>query len=211
MQHAKKQKSNKLARAILLEPPMELTVCAGDSAPSKSVTQLNSLHGRVGHFEFVTDWHINAPLTLVWNAILRTDRWPTWWRGVDSVTQVRKGRPDGLGFIYHYAMRGALPYRLHFNMESVAIEPLRSMEGRASGEVEGFGRWNFITEGAGTKVRYVWNIRLASTAMRLLSVVGRSAFAWNHDVMMRKGGIGLASYLQLHKVTRPVLEISMRR
>lgn len=211
MQYAKKQKSNKLARAILLEPPLEVTPCDPDARHAMPITHLKSLGVRAGHFEFVTDWHINAPLPLVWNAILRTDRWPTWWRGVDSVTQLKKGRSNGLGFVYHYAMRGALPYRLHYNMESVAIDPLHSIDGRVSGEVEGFGRWNFFTDGAGTKVRYIWNIRLTSTALRLLSIIGRSVFAWNHDVVMRKGGIGLASYLQLHQATRPVLEISMRR
>lgn len=157
----------------------------------------------MGHFEFVTEWYFDAPVAQVWDAILRTDRWPLWWRGVDGVTLIRAGRADGTGFVYHYVMRGALPYRLHFNMEAVAVEPLRTIEGIASGEVEGVGRWQFIAEGAGTRVRYFWNIRLTRTAMRILSVVGRPVFAWNHDVVMRRGGVGLARYLRSQQIPQP--------
>lgn len=169
----------------------------------------------MGHFEFVTDWYFDAPLPLVWDAILHTDRWPQWWRGVDSVTPVRVGRPDGIGFVYHYVMRGALPYRLHFDMEAVAIEPMRALEGVASGEVEGVGRWQFSAEGTGTHVRYFWYVRLTNRAMRLLSAMGRPLFAWNHDVVMRKGEVGLARYLQYQQGaitgqgTRPAPAVSL--
>ena len=40
-------------------------------------------------YHFETIWDIPAPLPEVWQAILETEAWPSWWKGVQSV-----GRPD---------------------------------------------------------------------------------------------------------------------
>lgn len=152
----------------------------------------------MAQFEFVTDWYFDAPLALVWGEIAATDRWPQWWPGVERVECLRAGNENGVGFVYRYTMRGALPYRVRFDMETVAVEPLHTLEGVARGEVVGVGRWQFLAHGAGTRVRYFWYVRLTGRLMRVLSTLAAPVFAWNHDVVMRRGERALAQ--RLHKL-----------
>ena len=42
-------------------------------------------------YEFVTIWRVAAPIDRVWNEIYHSRDWPAWWKGVESVVEVRKG------------------------------------------------------------------------------------------------------------------------
>ena len=46
-----------------------------------------------------------------------------------------------------------------------------------------------------TAVTYEWNVRTTKAWMNLLAPVARPVFAYNHDVVMRWGGEGLARRL----------------
>ena len=88
-----------------------------------------------------------------------------------------------------------LPYRLTFDMRVTRIEPLVCLEGTASGELEGHGRWSFRKEGAITVVCYDWQVRTTKRWMNLLAPVAQPLFQWNHDAVMNAGGQGLARLL----------------
>ena len=148
-------------------------------------------------FELVTYWHLAASVERVWQCLYDTDSWPSWWPSVSKVEILRSGRePDGVGAIRRLHWKTALPYDLVFDVEVVEIEPLRRIEGRAVGELEGSGIWTLRPEGGGTIVRYDWNVDVTKYWMRLLAPVLRPIFAWNHGVVMRRGEIGLASRLR---------------
>jgi hypothetical protein len=66
------------------------------------------------------------------------------------------------------------------------------MEGRAEGELAGIGRWRLFEDAGVTAVVYEWNVRTTKPWMNMLGPVARPVFAWNHDVVMRWGGEGLA-------------------
>jgi len=146
-------------------------------------------------YEFVTIWHVKAPIESIWNEIYHSSEWPTWWKGVESVVEVRKGDERGVGSIHRYTWKSKLPYRLSFDMQTIRIEPPRLLEGIAIGELQGRGLWQLSTEGSGTIVRYDWNVETTKRWMNLLSPIARPVFEWNHNVVMNWGAEGLGKRL----------------
>jgi uncharacterized protein YndB with AHSA1/START domain len=149
----------------------------------------------LAEYRFVTVWKLRAPIAAVWQAILETDKWPSWWRGVVSVERLRAGDAQGVGAAARYVWRSRLPYTLAFDMEVTRAEPHALLEGRASGELEGTGTWRLVETDGVTTVGYTWQVRTTRPWMNLLAPIARPLFAWNHDYVMKSGGEGLARLL----------------
>ncbi len=146
-------------------------------------------------YDFVTIWRVRAPIESVWNEIYHTELWPTWWKGVEDVLELRKGDDIGVGSVRRYTWKSKLPYRLTFDMESVRVEAPTLLEGIATGELDGRGLWQFSSEGTETVARYDWKVHTTKSWMNLLVPLARPLFNWNHDVIMSWGAIGLAKRL----------------
>ena len=146
-------------------------------------------------YSFVTIWRVEAPIESVWKEIYHSKDWPAWWKGVESVNEVRKGDETGVGSVHRFTWKSKLPYRLSFDMETVRIEPPRLLEGIAIGELQGRGQWQLSTEGSATIVRYDWNVETTKRWMNLLSPIARPLFEWNHNVVMSWGATGLSEKL----------------
>jgi hypothetical protein len=67
------------------------------------------------------------------------------------------------------------------------VEKHDCLEGRAHGELDGVGLWNFHDEPEGTHVRYLWRVAVTRPWMRLLAPILAPVFAWNHNKVMRWG------------------------
>jgi uncharacterized protein YndB with AHSA1/START domain len=112
---------------------------------------------RTVEYRFSTIWRIDAPVQEVWAAIQDSARWPEWWNNVERVDQLEEGSDQGVGAVQRYTWKGWLPYRLVFDMRVTRVDPLVALEGEASGDVEGAGRWSFSSDGRNlTVVRYDW-------------------------------------------------------
>lgn len=142
-------------------------------------------------YVFVTQWLIPASVDRVWRELMAPDDWPTWWRGVERVELIRPGVSGDIGAVRRYTWKSRLPYRLMFDMETTRIELQRVIEGRASGELAGTGRWELSPDKNATRVRYDWSVQTTKAWMRVLSPIARPIFAWNHDVVMAWGREGL--------------------
>jgi uncharacterized protein YndB with AHSA1/START domain len=142
-------------------------------------------------FELVTEWRFDAPRDRVWALLQAVEAWPDWWPAVKRVELIRPGDGQGLGAIRRLTWRTALPYSLSFEIETVRVDPLVQIDGRAFGELDGFGRWSLCEDGGVTRVRYDWRVEVTKPWMRLLAPVLRPAFAWNHGVVMEQGRVGL--------------------
>ncbi|MCW3478173.1 SRPBCC family protein [Neisseriaceae bacterium JH1-16] len=142
-----------------------------------------------------TRWRVEAPLEVVWEAIYHADRWPAWWPGVEAVHELLPGDDCGIGAVHRYTWKSVLPYRLSFDIRVTRIERLVALEGVAYGELAGRGCWQFTREGGLTVVRYDWQVTTAKRWMNWLAPLARPLFRWNHDVVMRAGGRGLARLL----------------
>jgi hypothetical protein len=151
-------------------------------------------------YHFLTIWKLDAPRAAVCKAIEDSLAWPEWWQGVEQVEELAGGDANGIGSIRRYTWKGRLPYRLTFDVQVTQMELQTMVEGVASGDVEGMGRWTFATEGEFTVARYEWNVRPTPRWMRLLSPLASPLFRWNHDILMRQGGEGLAQCLNARLV-----------
>jgi len=149
----------------------------------------------LNRYALTTHWHVAAPIDTVWDAIHEVEDWPRWWRYVRSVVELRKGDANGVGAIRRFTWTSRLPYALTFEMRASAVERPTFMEGIASGELSGHGRWYLAPEGATTRVRYEWTVGTTKPWMNLLAPLMAPAFRWNHGQVMAEGGRGLARHL----------------
>lgn len=153
-------------------------------------------------YRFITVWQIEAPLAEVCDAISHCVRWPEWWKAVEKVEIFDPGGPDGIGSLRRFTWRGPLPYRLTFDVRVTRAIPLKELEGLASGEVEGVGRWYFVNDGVNTVVHYEWHVRIKRWWMRAIAPVAWPLFKWNHDYIMRQGGEALAHLLNARLIAQ---------
>jgi hypothetical protein len=115
---------------------------------------------------------------------------------VTHVEVLRAPEADGAGGAARMTWRTRLPYSLSFDIVNVRFERPTTMEGRATGELEGTGIWRLTPTEFGVAVEYDWNVRTTKAWMNLLAPVARPVFSWNHARVMAAGQEGLAAWLQ---------------
>ncbi len=150
---------------------------------------------RVLRYDVTTLWRFDSPVEAVWDAIVDAGNWPLWWPGIEEVVTLELGDADGLGARRRCTCRGVLPFRLTIVTCVTRVEPLRLIEGRVGGELEGVGRCHLDRDGPSTTVRYEWQVRTVRPWMNRLGPLAKPVFRWNHVAMMHAGGAGLARYL----------------
>src|SRR3954451_3888498 len=94
-----------------------------------------------------------------------------------------------------YTWRSRLPYTLEFDVRTTRVDRPFLVEGTAQGELAGVGRWRLFEGGGATAVTYEWLVDTTARWMNVLAPLARPVFAWNHDLVMRNGGEGLAARL----------------
>lgn len=144
----------------------------------------------------MTEWQIRAPIGRVWDAIYDSDGWPEWWPGVEKVVQLKPAGDNGLGGLTRTVWKSALPYRLTIESTAVRVDRPHAIDGRSAGELEGEGHWRLAEQAGVTTVRYEWNVATTRPWMNLLGPLAKPLFAWNHDVVMRRGGEGIRRLLE---------------
>jgi hypothetical protein len=106
-----------------------------------------------------------------------------------------EGDETGVGQHGRYVWRSRLPYKLEFFVRTTRVEHPHLLEGEASGELAGTGRWTLFGENETTAVLYEWNVHTTKAWMNLLTPIARPLFQVNHDWVMRNGGRGLSKLL----------------
>jgi hypothetical protein len=96
---------------------------------------------------------------------------------------------------YLIAWRSRIPYELEFEFTVRELDEPCSMSGEATGELEGSGHWRLFEQDGVTAVTYEWNVGTTKPWMNAFGPVARPVFEYNHDVVMRWGGEGLARRL----------------
>lgn len=149
----------------------------------------------MAEYRFLTTWLVEAERERVWDAIYESERWPEWWRGVVETERLAEGDESGVGQVGRYVWKSKLPYKLEFTLRTTRVERPRLLEGAASGELAGTGRWRFFEQNGITAVIYEWDVHTTRAWMNVLAPIGRPLFAVNHDYVMRNGGEGIAKLL----------------
>ena len=146
-------------------------------------------------FEYVTEWRLDAPIERVWDALVDVESWPQWWPHVRAVQTLHRGAASDLGTVRRIRWGSRLPYGFELDVETTEVTPTARLRGRASGDMAGSGLWELERDGAGTFVRYTWQLELHTRWMRLAAPFMAPVFRWNHEGVMRAGGNGLARHL----------------
>jgi uncharacterized protein YndB with AHSA1/START domain len=150
----------------------------------------------------VTTWCVDAPPEKVWAVLGEAEQYPSWWPGVENVEVRQRGAPDGTGKRVRLTLRSTLPYRLRFDTVARELREPNRITFDALGDLTGTGRWELHADGGVTTATHVWDVTTTKTWMRLLDPFLRPAFVWNHHVVMRRGGEGLARHLGGRLVSR---------
>jgi uncharacterized protein YndB with AHSA1/START domain len=161
----------------------------------------------VAEYRLLTIWRIEAPLEAVYAAIHNSPHWPVWWPGVQKVEEVTAGDASGINSVLRYVWQGQLPYRMVFEVRATRIEKCVAIEGAVQGDLEGVGRWHFISEGAVSVVQYEWHVRSTRWWMNLIAPFARSMFIRNHGILMRQGAEGLARQLGAPLVAQESIDL----
>jgi hypothetical protein len=96
---------------------------------------------------------------------------------------------------YLIAWRSRIPYELEFEFAVRELDEPCSMSGEATGALTGSGHWRLFEQDGVTAVTYEWNVCTAKAWMNVLGPVAKPVFEYNHNVVMRWGGEGLARRL----------------
>lgn len=146
-------------------------------------------------YRLLTLWRLVAPREQVFDAVLDSLQWPSWWPGAERVEQIEPGGTDGIGSVRHYVWKGQLPYRLAFDARTTEIEKPQVLAAVVEGDLAGSGRWTFSHDNGVTTVRYEWQVRTTRLWMNALGPMIGAVFANNHHLTMRQGGESLARRL----------------
>lgn len=146
-------------------------------------------------YRFLTAWCLEAPAGPVFETLHDSGRWPEWWKGVQSAVELEPGDDEGVGSLSRYVWRSRLPYDVSFDVRVTRVERPSLMEGVAQGGLSGFGRWRIFAHSKTTAVLFEWAVETTAPWMNFLAPLARPVFRWNHDVVMRQGGQGLARRL----------------
>lgn len=154
-------------------------------------------------FDFVSRWQLAVGQETVWDTLVDFKSWPEWWSGLQSVEETAPGDDNGIGQRATSRWRGPVGYTIEFEIETVEREHLKSLKGKATGEMSGFGTWHISPiadleqpDRIWTQVVYEWQVVATRKWMQLLNPVARPIFVYSHDHVMEAGAEGIAEYLE---------------
>lgn len=147
-------------------------------------------------YRFRSSWHVPGTREQVWQAVMTPEDWAWWWPAVADTELLDRGDADGVGRIVTYLVRAPLGYRLVVRTVVVRSVPPTLVEVRVSGNLQGRGRWTLRKTATGVEVDQLWEVAPTRPWMRVLDPLARPAFRFSHDLAARRGGAGLARWME---------------
>jgi len=157
------------------------------------------LGGRlVRTYDWRTEWSIPAPLPVVYEALTSRSAVREWWPSMELVEdgggdELRAG--STVDFRVHQApevARLAPPFEIHCLYTDV--EPERRLREVVSGDLSGVLETLFDEVPAGTRVTFIWYVRVTKPVLNLLGYVAGRVYRHSHDSVMREGEERLRQY-----------------
>ena len=147
------------------------------------------------HYNFVSTWHVSAPVGTVEAAILDINSWKQWWDGLED-GRVVTHNGDIVGGVITCTWKSLAGYHLTMRLTITDYLPQQRIVFRSDGDLVGEGSWAFQTTAeGGTQMDIAWNVTTTKTWMNLFGPVLRPLFVQNHHILMCKGEQGLQEYV----------------
>ncbi|HLY48222.1 MAG TPA: SRPBCC family protein [Solirubrobacteraceae bacterium] len=150
---------------------------------------------------FVDEWDVAAPPEAVFDALADARTYPVWWQPV--YLEVAADGPAQLGSESHQHFKGRLPYHLHTTSVVTELDPPRRVAAEVTGDLRGRGVWTLTPSGAGTHVRFDWQVHADRRLLRILTPLLRPVFRWNHSWAIKAAMRGLEPYARERALNRP--------
>jgi uncharacterized protein YndB with AHSA1/START domain len=143
-------------------------------------------------YVFVDEWVVDAPRTVVFDALADARSYPEWWKPV-YITCETDGPPEvGRGSTQHF--KGRLPYHLRTSSTITRYDPPDALEVDVVGDLRGHGTWTLTDRDGRTHVRFDWAVFADKPILRALTPLLRPLFRWNHAWAIARAQEGLEPY-----------------
>jgi hypothetical protein len=139
-------------------------------------------------YHFLTEWRVAGTIAEVKVVLGDAQTLPRWWPSVYlAVHMVELGGPDSAGAVVDVHTKGWLPYTLTWTLH--ITEPIidTGFALRATGDLDGTGRWTFTQDGPEVLITYDWRVHATKPLLRRLGWLLKPAFSANHTWAMRRG------------------------
>jgi uncharacterized protein YndB with AHSA1/START domain len=155
----------------------------------------------MSRYGFLSLWTVEASPEHVWDVIVDAGGYADWIRHVTYARVLKDGDAHGIGAISESTWKSPMGYGFTFAAETTKVQRPFLIELTAQGELSGSGIWRLNHEGNSTTVTYHWQVTTDVAWMKMVGPLLSPIFAWNHDVIMRAAGDGLARKLGV-RITR---------
>ncbi|MGH2907290.1 MAG: SRPBCC family protein [Solirubrobacterales bacterium] len=145
-------------------------------------------------YVFVDEWDVAAPPEAVFDALSDGRTYPEWWTPVYIAVEAEG--PPVVGHSSKQHFKGRLPYHLHTESTTVAIDRPHTVTGEVTGDLAGRGTWTVTPAGEGSHVRFDWEVFADRKLLKALTPVLRPLFRWNHNWAIQRAMAGLEPYAQ---------------
>lgn len=147
-------------------------------------------------YQFHTVWKVQACAPLVWQVILRSERWPEWWPCVREVRPLVRPNADTDTPKYQCTIRSPLAYELTFVVDVVEQRDDYYVRGLSQGTLVGWGSWQVIPLSKDVSALHcIWEVETTVVWMNLTAPLLAPLFRWAHQWVMNRGERGLKEYL----------------
>ncbi len=154
----------------------------------------------VAAYSFVSAWKISAPPEAAWEYIGDPLRWQLFWPGLEDVKLLGDASSSGAEAYEFVQELSALQGGARRSRDVEAGAPTTGHED--AGQLEGTGTVDLQDSGDGfTHSQMTWDTRSTLLWMNLSAPLLRGLFEWNHDLLMKRAGEGLA-----RRLDAPVVE-----
>jgi hypothetical protein len=158
---------------------------------------MNAKVTRSTDYAFVTVWRVAGTTDDVAEILGDPAGLARWWPSVYlSVDLIHPGKANGAGRMARLHTKGWLPYTLRWTL--TVTEPITSkgFAIRATGDLDGTGRWTFEQDGPEVLIAYDWRVSATKPLLRRLSWLLKPGFSANHRWAMARGQESLALELR---------------
>jgi hypothetical protein len=131
-------------------------------------------------------WRVNAPLDLIWNEVVNYERWPVWCEGLEKIEPIGLFGCLGKGNNIRSIWKGSLPYTITFDAMLEDFTPYSFLSFKVTGDLHGQGFCQFKSFPGRTTIHLVWNVSPTKLWMRMSSLVAKSIFMENHNIIMEQ-------------------------
>lgn len=129
------------------------------------------MDGSARGISFEDTYEFAAAPQEMWQALGRTDLYPSWWKWMRDVHV--EGRVPESRSVVAFRIFAPIPYRMRLSVEVTEADQPHRIEARIAGDLSGRGRLVFEPSGGGTTVQVGWDVEVANQTLRSLIRVSR--------------------------------------